>query len=132
MRKADGFFITGDLATMYADGRVTIVGRAKDLVISRGYNVYPKEVEEQLDLMPGVKESCVIGVPDQDLGEAVTAIVVPDGTAEVSLGVAQAFLVEKLAKFKQPKSLIVVDELPRNTMGKVQKKRLREQFGAAS
>ena len=128
----DGFFITGDLATMDADGRVTIVGRAKDLVISGGYNVYPKEVEEQLDLMPGVKESCVIGVPDRDLGEAVTAIVVPDGTAEVSLGVAQAFLVEKLAKFKQPKSLIVVDELPRNTMGKVQKKSLREQFGAAS
>ncbi len=128
----DGFFITGDLATMDADGRVTIVGRAKDLVISGGYNVYPKEVEEQLDLMPGVKESCVIGVPDRDLGEAVTAIVVLDGTAEVSLGVAQAFLVEKLAKFKQPKSLIVVDELPRNTMGKVQKKQLREQFVAAS
>ena len=126
--RADGFFITGDLATMDPEGRITIVGRAKDLVISGGYNVYPKEVEEQLDLMPGIKESCVIGVPNKDLGEAVAAIVVLDGTAEVSLNTAQTFLVQKLAKFKQPKSLIIVDELPRNTMGKVQKKQLRERY----
>lgn len=126
--RADGFFITGDLATMDPEGRITIVGRAKDLVISGGYNVYPKEVEEHLDLMPGIKESCVIGVPNKDLGEAVAAIVVLDGTAEVSLNTAQTFLVQKLAKFKQPKSLIIVDELPRNTMGKVQKKQLRERY----
>lgn len=126
--RADGYFITGDLATMDADGRIAIVGRAKDLVISGGYNVYPKEVEEQLDLMPGIKESCIIGVPHSDLGETVTAVIVPDGTNQVSLGAIHAFLAKKLAKFKQPKNLIVVDDLPRNTMGKVQKKQLREQY----
>ncbi|WP_375174199.1 malonyl-CoA synthase [Pseudooceanicola sp.] len=120
--KEDGWFITGDLATRDADGYVTIVGRAKDLIISGGFNVYPKEIEEIIDDLPGVVESAVIGVPHPDFGEGVVAVVVGDTTAEA---IATA-LSETLAKFKQPKTIFIVDELPRNTMGKVQKKALRE------
>jgi len=121
--KEDGWFITGDLATRDAEGYVTIVGRAKDLIISGGFNVYPKEIEEVIDDLPGVVESAVIGVPHPDFGEAVVAVVVGDVTAEA----VQGALAERLAKFKQPKRVFVVPELPRNTMGKVQKKALREE-----
>ncbi len=124
----DGFFITGDVATMAGDGRIAIVGRAKDLVITGGYNVYPKEIEAEIDALPGVKESAVIGVPHPDFGEGVTAIVVRDDSAPVTAGTIKEFLGGKVAKFKQPKSVIFVTELPRNTMGKVQKQALRSDY----
>ena len=124
--RADGFFVTGDLGEMDANGRIAIVGRSKDLVISGGYNVYPKEVEALLDDMPGVVESAVVGVPHADFGEAVLAVVV----AEEDIGTAQvdAFLKGRLARYKQPKQVVRVPELPRNAMGKVQKQALRERF----
>jgi malonyl-CoA/methylmalonyl-CoA synthetase len=125
--RADGFFITGDLGVVDEEGRVSIVGRAKDLVISGGYNVYPKEVESLLDDMPEVQESAVIGVPHADFGEGVVAIVVPMA-ADVELAQIEAALDGKLARFKQPKAVVNVSGLPRNTMGKVQKNLLREQF----
>ena len=113
---------------MAADGRISIVGRAKDLIISGGYNIYPKEIELLIDDLPGVKESAVIGVPHPDFGEGVTAVVVRDGSAEVDeQGVMEA-LAGELARFKQPKRVYFVDELPRNTMGKVQKNQLREAY----
>ena len=124
--RADGWFITGDIAVMSDDGRVSIVGRAKDLIISGGFNVYPKEVEAQIDDLPGVKESAVIGVPHADFGEAVTAVVVPDGSCTLTEQTVVDALAERLARFKQPKRVFIVDELPRNTMGKVQKNLLRD------
>ncbi|MGX9352079.1 malonate--CoA ligase [Shimia sp. W99] len=123
----DGWFITGDLARMDADGYVTIVGRDKDLVITGGFNVYPKEVESLIDDLPGIKESAVIGVPHPDFGEAVVAVVVPEGDAPTPEAIT-APLAAQLAKFKQPKTVIFLPELPRNTMGKVQKKALRETY----
>ena len=123
----DGFFITGDMARMDAQGRVTIVGRAKDLVISGGYNVYPKEVETLIDEVPGVRECAVIGVPHADFGEGVVAVLVPE-REDVTLDVVNAALDGKLARFKQPKKVINLPELPRNAMGKVQKKALRDQL----
>jgi len=129
--RADGWFITGDMAVMAEDGRVSIVGRAKDLVISGGYNVYPKEIELLIDDIAGVKESAVIGVAHPDFGEGVTAVVVPDGSAELDAAAIIAELSGKLAKFKQPKKVFFVDELPRNTMGKVQKNDLRGRFADA-
>jgi malonyl-CoA/methylmalonyl-CoA synthetase len=125
--RPDGFFITGDLGRMDAAGRVTIVGRSKDLVISGGYNVYPKEVERLIDELPGVRESAVIGVPHPDFGEGVVAVVVPE-TQEVSEAAIAAGLEGQLARFKQPKRVVNVTELPRNAMGKVQKNELRELF----
>ncbi|WP_078121260.1 malonate--CoA ligase [Thiosocius teredinicola] len=124
----DGWFITGDVAEMAEDERVTIVGRAKDLIISGGFNVYPKEIESQIDELPGVKESAVIGVPHPDFGEGVTAIVVPEGDSGVDEQTVVDALRDRLARFKQPKRVYVVDELPRNTMGKVQKNVLREKY----
>ena len=124
----DGFFITGDLGTIDADGYVTIVGRAKDLIIAGGYNIYPKEVEMLLDEQPGVLESAVIGVPHGDLGEAVVGIVSPRPGAALDPEQLLAGIAGKLARFKQPRRLIVIDELPRNTMGKVQKNALRERY----
>src|ERR1700720_2005350 len=113
----DGFFITGDLGKIDANGYVHILGRGKDLVISGGFNVYPKEIESEIDAMPGVIESAVIGVPHADFGEGVTAILVCDkGAAVDETSVLQA-LDGRLAKFKMPKRVIVVDELPRNAMG---------------
>jgi malonyl-CoA/methylmalonyl-CoA synthetase len=106
---------------------VTIVGRAKDLIISGGYNVYPKEVEERLDELPGVAESAVIGIPHPDFGEAVVAVLVPTGDP-VSENDVRAALADRLARFKQPKTIINVPTLPRNAMGKVQKKVLRETY----
>ena len=126
--REDGFFITGDLGVVDDEGRVSIVGREKDLVISGGYNIYPKEVEGILDDMPEVLESAVIGVPHRDFGEVVVAVIVPTGR-EVVIADSDAALKDKLARFKQPKFVANVAELPRNTMGKVQKNLLREQFG---
>ena len=125
--RGDGFFITGDMGIQDTEGRVTIVGRAKDLVISGGFNVYPKEVESVIDDLPGVQECAVIGVPHADFGEAVVAVVVPEDQ-EISLEFVKSELADKLAKFKQPKALVNVSELPRNTMGKVQKNLLRDQY----
>jgi malonyl-CoA/methylmalonyl-CoA synthetase len=127
--RADGFFITGDLGTIDADGYVTIVGRAKDLVISGGFNVYPKEVEMALDALPGVLESAVIGVPHPDFGEAVVAVLVPEAGASLDARSVQAALAASLAKFKQPKHIDIRPDLPRNTMGKVQKNLLRNELG---
>jgi malonyl-CoA/methylmalonyl-CoA synthetase len=124
----DGFFITGDMATMDDEGRISIVGRAKDLVISGGFNVYPKEVENAIDEMEGVKESAVIGIQHPDFGEGVTAIIVKEAKSGITEEQVMAFLKDKIARFKQPQKIFFVDELPRNTMGKVQKKALRDTY----
>ena len=121
----DGFFITGDLGLIDADGYLCIVGRDKDLVISGGYNVYPKEIEALIDELPGVLESAVIGLPHPDLGEGVTAVVVPQNGAALNPAGITAALSGQLARYKQPKHVIIADELPRNVMGKVQKAELR-------
>ncbi|MYK30494.1 MAG: malonyl-CoA synthase [Boseongicola sp. SB0670_bin_30] len=126
--REDGFFVTGDMARIDADGYIAIVGRAKDLVISGGYNVYPKEVEGEIDSLDGVAESAVIGVPHPDFGEGVVAIVVREPGSELEAEDIKAALQNRLAKFKQPKAILFVGELPRNTMGKVQKNALREMF----
>ncbi|MFN4155025.1 MAG: malonate--CoA ligase [Paracoccaceae bacterium] len=124
--RPDGWFITGDLATRDADGYITIVGRAKDVIITGGLNVYPREVEELLDTLPGIAESAVIGLPHPDFGEAVFAILARAKGAEPDLAEIRAAVAERLAKFKHPKGYAVVDALPRNTMGKVQKAGLRK------
>jgi len=120
----DGFFRTGDIGRQDADGRVWITGRAKDLIISGGFNVYPKEIELVLDALPGVAESAVIGVPHHDFGEAVVAVVLGDGEEQALIAAAR----ERLAPFKAPKRIVFVSELPRNAMGKVQKAVLRETY----
>ncbi|MEZ5879699.1 MAG: malonyl-CoA synthase [Nitratireductor sp.] len=125
----DGFFITGDLGKIDEDGYVHIVGRAKDLIISGGYNIYPKEVELLLDEQEGVLETAVIGIPHPDFGEAVVAAVVPQKDVSLCEEDILEAIRDKIARFKQPKRLFVVDELPRNTMGKVQKNLLRDRFG---
>ena len=128
---ADGFFKTGDMGMWDADGYVVISGRSKDLVITGGLNVYPKEIEELIDAMPGVLESAVIGLPHPDFGEAVTAVVVrqknPAGAALTESGIIVA-IKDQLANFKVPKWVYLVDELPRNAMGKVQKNLLRQEY----
>jgi malonyl-CoA/methylmalonyl-CoA synthetase len=126
--RSDGFFITGDVATQAADGRVTLVGRAKDLIIAGGLNVYPKEIEEAIDALEGVAESAVIGVPHPDLGEGVVAVVVPEKGAAISEEGVLSAISGQLARFKQPRRVLVVEALPRNAMGKVQKAALREQY----
>ncbi|AFK52779.1 malonate--CoA ligase [Tistrella mobilis] len=124
---ADGFFRSGDIGTIDGDGYVSIVGRAKDLVISGGFNVYPKEIELVIDRIPGVDESAVIGVPHPDFGEAVVAVVVREAGADApdEAGVL-AVTRDQLANFKQPKRVLFAAELPRNAMGKVQKNLLRD------
>ena len=127
---ADGFFRTGDVGRFDPNGYLWIVGRSKDLIISGGYNVYPKEVEAVIDAMDGVLESAVIGVPHPDFGEAVVAVIVPDPAcaAAVSAAGVIAGLKQSIANYKVPKQVHLVDELPRNTMGKVQKNVLRSRF----
>jgi malonyl-CoA/methylmalonyl-CoA synthetase len=125
---SDGFFRTGDLGELSADGYLSIVGRHKDLIISGGLNIYPKEVEEALDALPGVRESAVVGVPHADFGEAVVAVVIRD-TDDVNEASLIAAMKTQLANYKVPKRVVFVEELPRNTMGKVQKKVLRETYG---
>jgi malonyl-CoA/methylmalonyl-CoA synthetase len=126
--RADGFFITGDLGLIDDLGYVQIVGRNKDLIISGGYNIYPKEIEMVLDDHPDVLESAVIGVPHPDFGESVVGVLVPQPGKTPSTTAIMDALGGSLARFKQPKKLIVMDALPRNTMGKVQKNILRDQF----
>lgn len=126
--RPDGFFITGDLGKIDGKGYVHILGRGKDLVISGGFNVYPKEIESEIDAMPGVIESAVIGVPHADFGEGVTAVLVCNKGADVTEAAVLKALDGRLAKFKMPKRVFVVDELPRNTMGKVQKNVLRDTY----
>ena len=124
--RPDGFFITGDLGMIDARGYVHILGRGKDLIISGGFNVYPKEVESEIDSLPGVAESAVIGVPHPDLGEGVTAVVVCTGKGTIDEVEIQRRLKERLAGYKLPKRVVFVADLPRNAMGKVQKNLLRE------
>ena len=124
---ADGWFKTGDVGHMQADGRVTIVGRSKDLIISGGYNVYPAEIEGLINEMPGVAESAVVGLPHPDFGEGVIAVVVPKPGATLDGAQMVAALKARIASFKVPKQVFVVADLPRNAMGKVQKNLLREQ-----
>ncbi|HTY73558.1 MAG TPA: AMP-binding protein [Actinomycetes bacterium] len=126
----DGWFRTGDLGELDADGYLRLVGRSKDLVITGGLNVYPKEVEEVLDALPGVLESAVVGIPDPDLGEAVTAAVVARPGADLDPDSLRLLARERLAGFKVPKRVVVLPELPRNAMGKVQKALLRQQLGS--
>ena len=123
---ADGFFLTGDVGRQDPDGRVWISGRAKDLIISGGFNVYPKEIELVLDELPGVTESAVVGAPHPDFGEGVVAVVIGTGDEAAIIAACR----ERLAAFKAPKRIVFVDELPRNAMGKVQKNLLRERYEA--
>ena len=123
----NGFFITGDLATQGHDDYVTIVGRSKDLIISGGYNIYPKEIESLLDDQPGVLESAVVGVPHPDFGETPVAVLVPETGANPDLSAIEAEVSRAMARFKHPRRYVVADSLPRNTMGKVQKNILRDQ-----
>jgi malonyl-CoA/methylmalonyl-CoA synthetase len=125
--REDGFFITGDLGLIDDDGYVSIVGRNKDLIISGGYNIYPKEIELVLDDQPGVLESAVIGVPHPDFGETVVGVLVAENDS-LDIEKIQAAVKESLARFKHPRQLLVVDTLPRNTMSKVQKNILRERY----
>ncbi len=125
--RADGFFITGDLAVKSDDGYISIVGRDKDLIISGGYNIYPKEIELVLDEQSDVLESAVIGVPHPDFGETVVAIVVADNT-DIDVEKIEDAVKASLARFKHPRHYAKVESLPRNTMGKVQKNILREQY----
>jgi malonyl-CoA/methylmalonyl-CoA synthetase len=125
---ADGFFKTGDVGKVGADGYVTIVGRSKDLIISGGYNVYPAEIEGYINAMDGVAESAVVGVPDADFGEVGVAVVIAKPGAQLDAAAILAQLKTMLANFKIPKRCFVVAELPRNAMGKVQKNVLRAQY----
>lgn len=124
----NGFFITGDLGRIDKDGYVHIVGRQKDLIISGGYNIYPKEIELLIDELEGINESAIIGVPHPDFGEAVVAVVVTQSGAETSSADIMAGIKDDLARFKQPKRIDFVESLPRNAMGKVQKNVLREMY----
>jgi malonyl-CoA/methylmalonyl-CoA synthetase len=124
--RSDGYFISGDLGVMDPEGYISIVGRAKDLIIAGGFNIYPAEVENVIETVPGVAECAVIGVPHADLGEAVVALIVPRPGAMIDETIVQSAVNDELARYKQPRRIIVVDDLPRNAMGKVQKKELRE------
>jgi malonyl-CoA/methylmalonyl-CoA synthetase len=126
--RTDGFFITGDLGKIDERGYVHIVGRAKDLVITGGFNVYPKELEDELDALDGVLESAVIGLAHKDFGEAVTAVIVRTKSSTITERDILTAIEPRFAKFKQPKRIVFIDALPRNAMGKVQKNLLRAQF----
>jgi len=124
----DGYFITGDQGVLSEDGRLSIVGREKDMIISGGLNIYPKEVEREIDALPGIRESAVVGVSHPDFGEGVVAVAtVNDSETPDERAVIDA-LAGKLAKFKVPKRVMFVTDLPRNAMGKVQKNALRERY----
>jgi len=124
----DGYFITGDMGRIDDRGYVQIIGRSKDLIISGGYNIYPKEIELLLDEQSGVLESAVIGVPHPDFGEGVVGVVVPENGSSVDTDAIAEAIKPRIARFKQPKALFIVEELPRNTMGKVQKAELRKTY----
>lgn len=125
--RANGFFITGDMGVVDEQGYVSIVGRAKDLIICGGFNVYPAEVEALIDAIPGIAESAVIGIPHADMGEGVVAVV-QARDPDLDEAKVLAALAGQLARFKQPRRVIFLPELPRNTMGKIQKKALREAY----
>ncbi len=127
--REDGFFITGDMGVIDADGYLQIVGREKDLIISGGYNVYPKQIETEIDALEGVIESAVFGAADPDLGEVVAAAVVVENGADLDADTIVEAIRPALARFKLPRKIVFVDELPRNAMGKVQKNTLRERHG---
>jgi len=127
--RGDGFFITGDIGVLDKDGRLSLIGRAKDLIIAGGYNIYPKEIEAVLDAIPGVQESAVIGLPHADMGEGVAAVLVAQA-GPVDGKIIETALAA-LAKFKRPRKLFWAGALPRNAMGKVQKQVLREQYKEA-
>ncbi len=131
--RADGYFITGDLGTIEPDGRLSIVGRAKDLIITGGLNVYPKEIEDELNAFPGVAEAAVVGIPHPDFGEGVIAVLARASGVDGARIETEARIIEqlasRLAKFKCPKRVFIVDDLPRNAMGKVQKVELRTRYG---
>ena len=126
--RQDGFFITGDLGVIDQAGYVSIVGRNKDLIISGGYNIYPKEIELILDQQPGVNESAVIGVPHADFGETVVGIITANQGEKPDLDAMMINVKASLARFKHPQKLVLIEELPRNSMGKVQKNVLRDTF----
>ncbi len=128
--RTDGYFITGDMTRKDENGYYRIVGRSKDLIISGGYNVYPKEIESYLDEMPGVLESAVVGRSHTDFGEVVIAFIVPDGETSITEQSVTDYVKDRLANFKVPKQVFLIEELPRNTMGKVQKNELRNQAQA--
>ena len=128
--RPDGFFLTGDLGKIDEDGYVHIVGRDKDLIISGGYNIYPKEIELVLDAQPGVMESAVIGVPHADFGETVLGLVVPLEGETPDIEQIKAAASKSLARFKHPREVLIIESLPRNAMGKVQKNALREAYKA--
>jgi malonyl-CoA/methylmalonyl-CoA synthetase len=128
--RQDGFFITGDLGVIGSDGYLSIVGRGKDLIITGGLNVYPREIESLLDDLPGVEESAVVGLPHDDFGEGVTAFLVAKNGAELTEASVLDSLCDRLARFKLPKRVIFLDQLPRNTMGKVQKSALRQEYAS--
>jgi malonyl-CoA/methylmalonyl-CoA synthetase len=128
--RENGFFITGDLGLIDEFGYLQIVGRNKDLIISGGYNIYPKEIELVLDDLPGVLESAVIGAPHSDFGESVIALLVAECDQSLDLNAIEEMLRQSLARFKQPRKLFVIDCLPRNTMGKVQKNILRDEYSS--
>ena len=124
----DGFFITGDLARVDEDGYVHIVGRDKDLVISGGYNIYPKEIETELDAMDHIFESAVFGVADSDFGEKVIAAIVLEAAGDEKRASIDTHMATRLARFKRPSEIYFIENLPRNAMGKVQKNILRQEF----
>jgi malonyl-CoA/methylmalonyl-CoA synthetase len=126
--REDGFFITGDLGKIDDQGYLVIAGRDKDLIISGGFNVYPKEVEIEIDALPGIIESAVVGLPHPDFGEGVTAVVVARQDSGADETGIKLQLAERLARYKQPKRVFFIDQIPRNSMGKVQKNLLREQY----
>ena len=126
--REDGFFITGDLGKIDEDGYVHILGRDKDLIISGGYNIYPKELEEIIDDQEGVLESAVIGVPHPDFGETPIAVIVSETESAPKLEAIESNLRKSLARYKHPKKIFLIDQLPRNAMGKVQKNILREEY----
>jgi malonyl-CoA/methylmalonyl-CoA synthetase len=125
---SDGWFKTGDVGLQDEQGFVRIVGRSKDLIISGGFNVYPAEVESEINAFAGVAESAVVGTPHPDFGEVGVAVVVPQAGAEVDLDALKAHIKSRLANFKIPKHWVIESDLPRNAMGKVEKNRLRERF----
>ena len=128
--RENGFFITGDLGKIDEDGYIHILGRDKDLIISGGYNIYPKELEEIIDDQVGVLESAVIGVPHPDFGETPIALIVSQTEITPELEVIENNLSKSLARYKHPRKFFIIDKLPRNTMGKVQKNILREEYGS--
>jgi malonyl-CoA/methylmalonyl-CoA synthetase len=126
--REDGFFVSGDLGRVDARDYVYIVGRDKDLIISGGFNVYPAEVEAVIDALPGVAECAVIGAPHPDFGEGVVAVVTAKSGARLEERTILDALAGELARYKQPKRVFVRSELPRNAMGKIEKKALREHY----